>query len=80
MFGGQGFVAGAEAHPAQVGQFEGEGLDFDVFVVDFRRVILYLVEQVLNGAGDPIRECGIGVEARQFRVQIHAGIIPDKTA
>ena len=38
----------------------------------FGGVFLRLVEQILNGVSDPVRECGIGVETRQFSVQIHA--------
>jgi hypothetical protein len=42
-----------------------------------RRFFLCLIDEVLNGANDPVRERGIGVETRQFSVQIQAGIIPD---
>jgi hypothetical protein len=46
----------------------------------FGAAFLSGIQQCLHGAGDPIREGGIGVEAGQFSVQIHANIIPPHRA
>ena len=66
----------AEAQAPVVRQFQCQGLDLEVRRLDRGRVLAGLVEQFLNSTGDPFWEFGSGVQAVQFSVQIHAGIVP----
>lgn len=88
-FGREGFAARAKAHPAQVRELQREGFDLDPGGVKlgvaagdlfaqpkrFGFFFLCLVDELLNGAEYPIRQCGRGIQAGQFSVQIHADII-----
>jgi hypothetical protein len=72
FFGRESFAAGSEAHPAQVRELQREGLDLDLGGVKlgvaagdlfaqpkrFGGLFLCLIDEVLNGAEDPIREFG----------------------
>ena len=83
LFGVQRFALGAEANPAQVGEFKGERLDFGFGVLEggiqskgFCGLLLELVEQRLNGDFLPIGLAVIGrgedVGRGRFRARIHA--------
>jgi hypothetical protein len=72
LFGGQRFAAGAETHPAQVGQFKNQrlnlglgGVQLGVAASDlpmgFGGVFLCLIDEFLNRADDPFREFRSGV-------------------
>ena len=94
LFGAQRFALGAEADAAQVGEFEGERLDFGFAVLEggvargkcgietegFGGLVLQPVEQILNGVWVLLRQAGIGFDRATFRARIHAGILPDETA
>ena len=93
LLGGQGFAAGAKAHPAQVRQLQGEGLNLDMRAVQLgvavrellaesnrlSGVLLCLADELLNRTGHPLREFGRGVQSGQFSVQIPTRIIPPST-
>jgi len=68
LLNGEGFTSAAKAHPAQVHQFKGEGLDFGLGRVKFGvaanrfcGVSLCLIDKFLNRAGDPFRELRSGI-------------------
>ncbi len=79
---GEGLAAGAKAHPAKMGQFEDECLNLGLCGVKFRVApgnllaqpmrlggfTLCLIDEFLNGAGDPIGEFRRGIQAGQFSV------------
>jgi hypothetical protein len=79
FFTGKGFAPGAKAHPAQVGQFQREGLDLGLggvklgvaagdLLARFRGVLLRLINEFLNGAENPFREFRSRVQSGQFSV------------
>ena len=77
LLDGQGFAPGSKAHPPQVGEFEGKGLDLGLGGVQLgiaagelrgqsRGFFLGLVEGFLNATDDPVREFRGRVETGQF--------------
>ena len=70
-----------KAHPAQVRQFQGEGLNLGLGRTQFRfasyelpagfgAVLVRLLAVFLKRTGDPFRQRRIGVKTRQFSDEI----------
>lgn len=78
-FGIQGFALDAKAHPPQVGQFQRQRLNLGLGGMQFRGLAFRRFARLRQQFLDPLRyrrrNRGIGNEALQFSVQLHAAIV-----